>query len=762
MTLLTITLLSCRHSPSVPSPEFIEPPVCTVSQVERFLGGTNSQSQFGVGVSLLAAGTGTLAMNENRFAAVGSPNSVGGGSVEIVKLDTLSGGVDTTATSTLLSETTASDFGYVLSSGDFKHCYDPGTSIQENACGQELIVGAPDFEGLSPGSAYLYEPVNDGFGYYDWVADILPPIGTPNGAEFGASLAHYSYLPDPDTPWEPAESDTDWLAVGAPGVGRVYLFSVNNSSTSNPISNPPLVIDPILIFGTEFAGKGFGHSLVAGDFDDDGIGDLAIGAPDDNSTEPAGTTNGKVVVFYNVSTSAFNSSNHEILQDDVNAGLTSVEADLFGYALAAGKLYGEQSGDALAVGSPGRYPGSGPAAIWGAYGEVHSFRLDGASPLRESGSITLGSWKYRAQYGSSLSIENAINMDGTSSQISEMAALPELIVGAPGYDFGQGAVLIHKTDGAKVQFSVISETVTASTHSTGSAPSSSYNLRFGESMSTGYVQSTFWGDLLIGEPGALGATGVPDGSATLTQSQDIVAVPSALQQTYVMTDGFGVEVNGIAYEDSNTGNTIIQIGEQYSFAIEALASLPSTTTPYCGMFDSEQYEFNEAALADDPDVEDLDPFCAPLTELYLAEGTNIDLGGVLSLSTCGSPQTFGFNVMTVVDPQLDALERSGDITEDQRDTITNSINILPNVSMEVDFCDFSLTTSGKDELEVDFANPTALLVATGAIDAAVRKQYTKERKDAGDPVSLDDCFDYTTCELTGVPIHMESNEGICE
>lgn len=103
----------------------------------------------------------------------------------------------------------------------------------------------------------------------------------------------------------------------------------------------------------------FGSALAWGDFNHDGVGDLAVGAPTttlDNGA--AGTpTAGAVGVLYGVKNVGLSSSNSQLWTEDGVIGGQPHEGDRFGATLTSGDFNGDGRSD-LAIGAPNHDDGS--------------------------------------------------------------------------------------------------------------------------------------------------------------------------------------------------------------------------------------------------------------------------------------------------------------------------------------------------------------------------------------------------------------------
>ena len=143
------------------------------------------------------------------------------------------------------------------------------------------------------------------------------------------------------------------LAIGEPGFSNASGDVMVLYGTGSGVSS---VNSTYLFQATPQADAGFGTAMAVGDFDGDGIDDLAVSAPyydvtvNSNILEDAGVIN----IFYG-SNSGLSGSAPEINE---NTGIsnslfwTASAFNKFGFSLAAGNTYGDAK-DELAVGIPG-------------------------------------------------------------------------------------------------------------------------------------------------------------------------------------------------------------------------------------------------------------------------------------------------------------------------------------------------------------------------------------------------------------------------
>ena len=143
-------------------------------------------------------------------------------------------------------------------------------------------------------------------------------------------------------------------AIGAPqddvnghgGAVNVLYGSVNGLSASGNSLLSPTGNNGCL--GASHLAE-FGHALAVGDFNKDGFGDLAVGAPDDNVGSVIFA--GRVYIFYG-SPNGLSCAKAASWSQNSIPGSTAEQDDWFGSALAAGDFNGDSYSD-LAIGAWG-------------------------------------------------------------------------------------------------------------------------------------------------------------------------------------------------------------------------------------------------------------------------------------------------------------------------------------------------------------------------------------------------------------------------
>jgi hypothetical protein len=171
------------------------------------------------------------------------------------------------------------------------------------------------------------------------------------------------------------------LAIGAPfehfahlatptvhGIAAHGSVTVIYGSSVGLTTDPNLRVLPAQIFSTGLhcgiplaadtdnevpiiGGLFFGSSLAWGDFNGDGVGDLAVGSPDDRV--PIGgacQSAGSVSILFGSRDAGLTDIDRQLFtQDSQNVNDSAEEGDLFGFALAAGDFNGDKTTD-LAIG----------------------------------------------------------------------------------------------------------------------------------------------------------------------------------------------------------------------------------------------------------------------------------------------------------------------------------------------------------------------------------------------------------------------------
>jgi hypothetical protein len=244
-------------------------------------------------------------------------------------------------------------------------------------------------------------------------------------------------------------SSFDAIAIGDPGAngsaGAVYIYFGSAQMDSTPG----------LVLNGEAAGDLFGASLAGlGDFDGDGFGDLAVGAPARSSG---------VGALYLFRGGAAPSN---------NAALTIAGAapgELFGSAVVAlSDIDGDGRTD-YAAGAPGAASG---------LGVVRVFRT-GTPLVVLNDPVASSAYGERPRFGSVLAAGLDLNGDGRG----------DLVVGAPGASMSQGAAYVYRGSGTSF------DPTPTTLHGAAAGD------RFGSALALGTFRAFPTVDLVVGAPG---------------------------------------------------------------------------------------------------------------------------------------------------------------------------------------------------------------------------------------------------------------------
>jgi hypothetical protein len=231
----------------------------------------------------------------------------------------------------------------------------------------------------------------------------------------------------------------------------------------------------------------FGFSVASGDFDGDGIMDLAVGIPFDNNER------GTVNVFRGSDTGISESDVQKWTKGASGIGGTDVPGDRFGYSLVAGDFNGDNVAD-LAIGVPGDNTAG-----------VHAGSSIVLYGSKGTGLVSFGSQLWSQGIGGVPGAAGAGDLFGASLAAGDFNGdnVADLAIGVPGDNTagvhaGSSIVLYGSKGTGLVSFG--SQLWSRKSNSNLGNPAE--GDRFGQSLSAGDFDGNGYDDLAIGVPGA--------------------------------------------------------------------------------------------------------------------------------------------------------------------------------------------------------------------------------------------------------------------
>jgi hypothetical protein len=330
-------------------------------------------------------------------------------------------------------------------------------------------------------------------------------------------------------PRESVELDNGQDVYDAGSVNIIYGSKIGLITTNNAVFTQSSPGIPAKAERTDE----FGSALAAGDFNNDGRDDLAIGAPKENVDGV--NEAGNVIVLYGGG-GGLSTTGSQNWHQDVNGIAGDVErGDNFGSSLAIGDFDGDGRAD-LAVGAP-RDSITDAAAAAGTvnviYGSSSGLAVTGNHLLNQSIPGIPGAWEKNDLFGQSVAAGDFDN-DGRD----------DLAVGVPGEDDGHGDLAEHDVGAVNIIFGSATGLQVAGSMVVNRAgipaagePSSGDQL--GTALAAGNFDGWAGDDLAIGAPGTIIKDKVAAGRVIVLYS-DLKGFSQLVRQTITQGD-FSVE-----------------------------------------------------------------------------------------------------------------------------------------------------------------------------------------------------------------------------
>ncbi|WBQ03161.1 peptidoglycan DD-metalloendopeptidase family protein [Kribbella sp. CA-293567] len=392
----------------------------------------------------------------------------------------------------------------------------------------DLAIGAP---GESVGNLDSAGSVNVLYGSAAGVAAAKNVLvnqdnpGIAGVAERGDAFGHASACGDFDNdgfgdlavgvPHEGVESATGADVYDAGAVNIFYGSAIGLATTGNQVFTQS---SPGMPDSAERTDE-FGTAVAAGDFDNDGRDDLAIGAPKENVD--GFNQAGNVIVLRGGRTGLSTTGSQVWHQGSPGIAGEVEGGDNFGSSLATGDFDGDGRDD-LVVGSPGEAIADQAAAgnVNVIYGSTTGLVAAGNQILNQSTAGVPGNWEANDLFGSAVTAGD-FNDDGRD----------DLAVGVPGENDGEtrdaGAVNVTygTADGLQANWSQI---FTRAGLLNGGTPSS--GDQFGTALAAGNFNGPGGDDLAIGAPGTIVDGNVAAGRLTILYGAPNGLLPTVNQQ----------------------------------------------------------------------------------------------------------------------------------------------------------------------------------------------------------------------------------------
>jgi hypothetical protein len=393
------------------------------------------------------------------------------------------------------------------------------------------VVGYADYMKRTYGaSSHQYRQLVNSLACYGIDVPGTPTVDgqAEGGDEFGAALAVGDFNNDG---FQDAAIGSPYEDVGdIDGAGMVSVLYGSQDGLS-VLCNCTITEDTLGVPGKAEEGNRFGSALAAGDFDGDGIDDLAIGVPGfarrfvvslaspDGAIQEIVPAAGRVIVIYG---SAAGLDPHVKVHAFAEERGVAAAADSYGASLAAGDFNGDSTID-LAIG----VPGNDTAAIDNA-GIVHvvfgdeGFGLDATTDQLLSPRANVDF----ARFGASLATGD-FNNDGKD----------DLAVGAPGERIGNSssAGRVDLFYGSQFGFVLTRQSWIAGADGIPGTPDTFDS--FGASLTFGDFNNDLFEDLAIGVP--------QDKVGTVERAGSVVVVYGAPRPNILRSELWSLDTNGV-------------------------------------------------------------------------------------------------------------------------------------------------------------------------------------------------------------------------